>query len=50
MFAGFEYSVGVANLKKYLDRLKHPPRWITEGASGEGFAQMAVALVAARKG
>jgi HAD superfamily hydrolase (TIGR01484 family) len=29
MFESFKSSVGVANLSRYLDRLKHPPRWIT---------------------
>jgi HAD superfamily hydrolase (TIGR01484 family) len=48
MFAAFEYSVGVANLSQYLDRLTHPPRWITAGASGAGFAEMAATLVASR--
>lgn len=48
MFASFEFSVGVANLSKYLDRLQHPPRWITAGESGAGFAEMATKLVASR--
>jgi hypothetical protein len=48
MFAAFEHSVGVANLKRYLDRVKHPPRWITSLESGEGFAEMAAKLVSAR--
>jgi HAD superfamily hydrolase (TIGR01484 family) len=47
MFASFEYSVGVANLRNYLDRLKHPPRWITQRESGAGFAEMAKRVVAA---
>jgi hypothetical protein len=41
MFAAFRYSVGVANLREYLDRLKSPPRWITAAESGAGFAEMA---------
>ena len=48
MFGAFTASVGVANLSRYLDRLKTPPRWITAGKSGEGFAQMARRLVDAR--
>ena len=40
MFEWFPYSVGVANIQKYLDQLKHPPRWITQGKSGTGFVQM----------
>jgi hypothetical protein len=50
LFASFEYSVGVANLRQYLDRLKHPPRWITAGESGAGFAEMAKKLIEARSG
>lgn len=48
MFASFGYSVGVANLARYLDRLKHPPRWITSRESGAGFAEMSAKLVASR--
>ncbi len=44
MFASFKYSVGVANLSAYLDRLKHPPRWITTAESGAGFVELAVKL------
>ena len=40
MFQSFKYSVGVANLKTYLDRLKSPPKWITAAESGAGFAEM----------
>jgi hydroxymethylpyrimidine pyrophosphatase-like HAD family hydrolase len=49
MFAAFKHTVGVANLGRYLDRLKHPPRWITESESGAGFAEMADALIRAQK-
>ena len=45
LFASFKYSVGVANLKKYLSRLKHPPRFLTAGESGAGFSEMAATLV-----
>ena len=48
MFASFRYSVGVANLRNYLDRLKHPPRWMTERESGGGFAEMAAQLISAK--
>lgn len=50
LFGSFKFSVGVANLRNYLDRLKHPPRWITSGESGAGFAEMARRLVALRRG
>lgn len=46
MFAAFQWTVGVANLGKYLDRLKHPPRWIASQESGAGFAEMARRLIA----
>ena len=49
MFAAFDHSVGVANLSLYLDRFTHPPRWITAGESGAGFAQMAARLVSLKK-
>lgn len=49
MFAAFKHTVGVANLGRYLHRLKHPPRWITESESGAGFAEMADALIRAQK-
>lgn len=45
MFASFKYTVGVANLKKYIERLKSPPRWITEAESGSGFAEMVEYLI-----
>ncbi len=45
LFASFEYSVGVANISAYLDRLKNPPRWVTPSESGQGFAEMAARLV-----
>lgn len=48
LFRSFAFSVGVANLKQYLDRLKHPPRWITAAESGAGFVEMTEKLIAAR--
>jgi HAD superfamily hydrolase (TIGR01484 family) len=50
MFAAFRFSVGVANIRNYLDRLKSPPRWITDSESGAGFAEMAKRLVAIKNG
>jgi HAD superfamily hydrolase (TIGR01484 family) len=40
MFATFPFSVGVANLKKYIDQLQHTPTWLTLEESGKGFAEM----------
>jgi HAD superfamily hydrolase (TIGR01484 family) len=48
MFESFRFSVGVANLSRYLNRLEHPPRWITAGESGAGFAEMSQRLISSR--
>lgn len=48
MFESFTFSVGVANLSRYLPRLKHPPRWITSLESGAGFAEMSQRLISSR--
>lgn len=41
LFAEFRNSVGVANLKRYLPQLKHPPTLLMRGESGAGFVEMA---------
>lgn len=38
-FREFRHSIGVANIRDFLDRLEHPPRYVTEGRGGEGFAE-----------
>ncbi len=48
LFRRFDATVGVANLKRFLPDLKHPPRWMTSEISGSGFAQMAERLCFAR--
>ena len=48
MFAAFALSVGVANLRDFADQLHTWPAFITDGARGEGFAQVARAVLAAR--
>lgn len=45
MFAFFEHSVGVANVSDFP--LEHPPRWITQGRSADGFSELAARLLAA---
>ncbi len=47
LFASFSLSVGVANLKKYLNILEHYPNWITQAESGQGFSEMAKKLLRA---
>lgn len=46
MFAHFRNSVGVSSVRRYADRLPALPRWITRGAGGAGFVEMADALLA----
>lgn len=50
MFAAFQSTVGVANLRGYLSRLHSPPRWLTSAPSGAGFAEMADLLIRASTG
>ena len=45
MFEAFEHSVGVANVRPYLPKLKHPPRYITKEEAGSGFAELATVLL-----
>lgn len=47
-FAFFDLTVGVANVVHHLDRLPTPPRYVARAASGQGFAEIAQAIVAAR--
>jgi HAD superfamily hydrolase (TIGR01484 family) len=49
LFAHFPMSVGVANLKPYLNQLQSPPTYLTNKESGEGFAEMARRLLAVKK-
>jgi HAD superfamily hydrolase (TIGR01484 family) len=48
MFEFFNNSVGVANIRPYLPRLKSLPRWITSAEAGLGFQEMTERLIAAR--
>jgi len=48
LFPRFEFSVGVANLGAFADRLKHPPRYLTSRESGAGFCEMASRMAALR--
>ena len=35
MFEAFEWSFGVANVRNFLPRLQHPPKWITPSEGGQ---------------
>ncbi len=47
MFGFFPYSVGVANVMDFLDRIDTPPRFVSRGRSGVGFAELADMLLTA---
>jgi hypothetical protein len=49
MFAYFPYSVGVANVKRWLSRLSSPPAFVTTGCCGAGFVELANAIMEKRK-
>ncbi|MBC7171260.1 MAG: HAD-IIB family hydrolase [Polyangiaceae bacterium] len=46
-FARFPFSVGVSNVREHIDRLSVPPRFVTRGDRGLGFAELADSLIAA---
>jgi hydroxymethylpyrimidine pyrophosphatase-like HAD family hydrolase len=48
MFAAFPNSVGVANLMRFAEQLQAWPAFITAGERGQGFAEVANAMLAAR--
>ncbi len=45
MFAAFRHSVGVANIARFLPQISAPPRYVTAGERGAGFAEMTRALL-----
>lgn len=49
MFEAFRNSVGVANIRRFEAELSHKPRYISTGERGAGFAEVAAALLAARR-
>ena len=50
MFAHFPHSVGVANIAPFLPGLAHRPRYLTAGARGAGFAELAAHILTGRPG
>jgi HAD superfamily hydrolase (TIGR01484 family) len=46
MFAFFEHSVGVANVARFKGALEAEPKYVTLGAAGAGFAELAAHLLA----
>jgi HAD superfamily hydrolase (TIGR01484 family) len=49
MFGHFPLAVGVANLLHFADQLHTWPAWLTAGERGAGFAEVAQALLDARR-
>jgi HAD superfamily hydrolase (TIGR01484 family) len=49
MFRFFRNSVGVANVLRFGDALGDKPKFVTQKASGAGFAELAEHLLAARR-
>ena len=47
MFEAFHNSIGVANVRHFESQLTHLPRYITDGARGAGFAEVARAVISA---
>jgi HAD superfamily hydrolase (TIGR01484 family) len=45
MFAFFDNSVGVANVRRFEGLLAHPPKYVTQAASGAGFAELGAHLL-----
>lgn len=50
MFAAFDLSVGVANILDMAHRIRSLPNYVTKARSGEGFAELAGAILDARTG
>jgi HAD superfamily hydrolase (TIGR01484 family) len=48
MFAEFEHSVGVANVRDFAGQLPAEPAWVTGARGGAGFVELAGALLEAR--
>ena len=49
MFEAFSLSIGVANVKDVLDRIPHPPHYVTRAREGRGFVEVAKAILEARR-
>jgi hydroxymethylpyrimidine pyrophosphatase-like HAD family hydrolase len=47
-FAWFEWTCGVANVARHLDRLPRPPRFVAQAECGAGFAEIASHLLELR--
>ena len=48
MFAFFDVSIGVANVARFAGQIETPPKYVTRGAAGAGFAELAAHLLGDR--
>jgi HAD superfamily hydrolase (TIGR01484 family) len=48
MFGVVPNSVGVATVRRYVDRMTTPPQWVTRDGGGSGFVEVADALLGRR--
>jgi HAD superfamily hydrolase (TIGR01484 family) len=48
MFGFFRHTVGVSNVRRYLSEIAVPPNWITKGPGGDGFVEVADAVIAGK--
>ncbi|MFZ1884268.1 MAG: HAD-IIB family hydrolase [Rhodoplanes sp.] len=48
MFNHFPNSVGVSTVVEFLPQLLRPPRWVTRGPGGQGFVELAKAVISSR--
>ncbi|MDN5865706.1 MAG: HAD-IIB family hydrolase [Gammaproteobacteria bacterium] len=49
MFASVAHAFGVANIRDFTDRLDPAPQWVANSRGGQGFAEIANHLLAARR-
>jgi HAD superfamily hydrolase (TIGR01484 family) len=49
MFEHFPHSVGVANIRRFEEQLAFKPEYVTDGERGAGFAEVARAILDARR-
>ena len=49
MFAFFPNAVGVANIRRFASRLRHPPAYVTASEGGAGFAELVDAILGVRR-
>jgi hypothetical protein len=48
MFAHFPNAVGVANVRDFVGKMDALPAYVTQGHSGDGFAELAALLIRLR--